>query len=242
VRIGSGLYPRRFTKSANRTGSNSHLIMRSKARMGQRRKFFLIAIATLAVFEVAVVVRNLAALAQLNPAPVVVPGGSGIGTSGGVSNPSALLVPATVPTTVAAVAPGAPAALATSVALPFLNPAPVVIAAAPTPAMQSVFRCSCFGTGLGVQWIGQVQATSFIGASQAAVGQCSAYVKSTGTQSPYINPPSGVSFGRSPYPSVNPNLAPGNAVAVPRNPVLTDAPVSSVVASETGYCGRCACN
>jgi hypothetical protein len=210
--------------------------------MGLRRKFFLIAIATLAAFEAAVVVRNLAALAQLNPAPVVVPGGSGIGTSGGVSNPAALSVPATVPTTVAGVAPGAPAALATSVALPVLNPAPVVIAAAPTPAMQSVFRCSCFGTGLGVQWIGQVQATSFVGASQAAVGQCSAYVKSTGTQSPYINPPGGVSFGRSPFPIENPNLAPGNVITVPRSAVNNEAPASNIVASETGYCGRCSCN
>jgi hypothetical protein len=228
--------------SANRTCGNSHLIMRTKARMGQRRKFFLIAIATIAAFEIAVVVRNLAALAQLNPAPVVVPGTSGTTSSAPVSNLPALSVPVAVPTTVAAAAPGAPAALATSVALPVLNPAPVVIAAAPTPAMQSVFRCSCFGTGLGVQWIGQVQASSFTSASQAAVGQCAAYVRNTGTQSPYINPPGGISVGRSVFPGVNPNLAPGNAVTVPRNPVNTDAPSSSIIASETGYCGRCSCN
>jgi len=123
-----------------------------------------------------------------------------------------------------------------------LNPAPVVVSSAALAPAQSEFRCSCFGTGLGTQWVGQVQATSFVSASQAASGQCAAYVKGTATSSPYINPPGGASFGRSPFPTVNPNLAPGNVVAVPRSPVNNQAAASSVVAAQAGYCARCACN
>jgi hypothetical protein len=218
--------------------------MDAEKRLRRPRKIILLALAIPATIVIAAALHDVVALAQLNPAPVVIPGTSTTTSSISITNPSALSLPAVVPTTAAVAAPGAPAALATTSALPVLNPAPVVISSS-APALasaQTVFRCSCFGTGLGIQWIGQVQASSFTTASQAAVGQCAAYVRSTGTSSPYINPPGGASFARSVFPNVNPNLAPGDVVTVPRSPVNTQAAASSVIASETGYCGRCACN
>jgi hypothetical protein len=216
-------------------------IMDAEKRLRRPCKVIPIVCATLVAIAIGLGARGIA-YAQLNPAPVVVPGSSSGTSASSVINPSALSIPVAAPSTAAVAVPGAPAALATTSALPVLNPAPVVVSSAALAPAQSVFRCSCFGTGLGVQWIGQVQATSFTSASQAAVGQCAAYVRSTATSSPYINPPGGASFGRSPFPTVNPNLAPGNVVAVPRSPVNTEATSSSIVASQTGYCARCACN
>jgi hypothetical protein len=221
--------------------------MDAEKRLRRPRKIILVALAIPTTIAIAVALHNVVALAQLNPAPVVVPGVSSSSSgalSTSITNPSALSLPAVVPTTAAVAAPGAPAALATTSALPVLNPAPAIISSS-APALasaQTVYRCSCFGTGLGIQWIGQVQASSFTTASQAAVGQCAAYVRSTGTTSPYINPPGGTSFARSVFPNENPNLAPGDVVTVPRSAVNTQVAASSIIASETGYCGRCACN
>jgi hypothetical protein len=202
-----------------------------------------IALATFAAFEIGAAVRETSALAQLNPAPVVVPGTSSGASAPPVTPLTSLALPAASPAAATTAAPGAPAALATAAALPVLQPAPIVIAAVPTAVPQSIYRCSCFGVGIGVQWIGQVQATSYVGASQSAQGQCSSFVKATtGAQSPYISPPGGISVGRNVFPGVNPNLAPGDVVTVPRNPVATEASASSVVASEETYCARCACN
>jgi hypothetical protein len=210
----------------------------------QRRGKSIPLVAVVASFAMLALLRTSVGLAQLNPAPAVVPGtSSGTTTSAPVTNLPALSIPAAVPTTAAVAAPGAPAALATQVALPVLNPAPAVVSGNPPLAMQSVFRCSCFGTGLGVQWIGQVQATSYTGANQAAQGQCAAFERATsGVASPFIPQAAGFSFGRTVFPGVNPNLAPGDVVTVPRNPVATEAAASSIIAAETGYCGRCACN
>lgn len=232
--------------SANRSANNSHSMADAVKPMRWPRAFIFMALATLAAFELAAIARSSIALAQvtLNPAPVTTSRTSS-GTSAAPVTPlTSLAVPAppASPAAATTAAPGAPAALSTAAALPVLQPAPVVVAV-PTAAVQSVYRCSCFGVGIGVQWVGQVQATSYIGASQSAQGQCSSFVRTTnGTQSPYISPPGGISFGRSPYPSVNPNLAPGNVVSVPRNPVATEASASSVVAAQQTYCARCACN
>jgi len=210
----------------------------------ERRRKSIPLIAVVALFATLALLRTSVVVAQLNPAPGVAPGTSaGTTTSAPVSNLPALSIPAGVPTTAAAAAPGAPAALATQVALPVLNPAPAVVAGNPPMALQSTFRCSCFGTGLGVQWIGQVEATSYVGANQAAQGQCLAFNRNTsGASSPYIAQAGGFSFGRTVFPNVNPNLAPGDVVSAARSPVTTEAPAASVIAGETGYCGRCACN
>src|SRR6202043_3233992 len=133
--------------------------------------------------------------------------GSASGSAPAVTTLPPLAVPAPAPSTAA---PGAPAALATTSALPVLNPAPAVVAGGLTLVPQSVFTCSCFGVGLGTRWVGKVQSANFQSASNAAAAQCTSYANKSGTQSPYITPPGGVSLGRNPYPSVNPYGVPGN--------------------------------
>ena len=211
--------------------------------MNRRRKSIPL-VAVIAAFAMLALLRASLGLAQLNPAPATIPEtSSGTTTSAPVSNLPALAIPAPAPAPVAVAAPGAPAALATQVALPVLNPAPAIVSGNPPLPLQSVFRCSCFGTGLGTQWIGQVQAANYISASQTARGQCVAYVRNaSGASSPYIPQASGFSFGRSVFPSVNPNLAPGDVISAPRNPVATEASAASVIAAQSGFCGRCACN
>jgi hypothetical protein len=205
-------------------------------------KWILLALAMLVGLELGIAARPWMTLAQLNPAPVVIPGSSGAPAAPGTTSLAPLSVPVTAPTA-APVVPGAPAAIATTAALPVLNPAPAIVAGNPPIALQSVFRCSCFATGLGVQWIGQVQAASYPAANRAALGQCASYVAATsGPSSPYIPQASGFSFGRTVFPNENPNLAPGNVVTVPRSPVNTEATGASIIAAQTGYCARCACN
>ena len=189
------------------------------------------------------VTRNSFALAQvlLNPAPSTASSSSGAPVT--TLNPLAPAVPApAAAASPAAAAPGAPAALSTTSALPQLNPAPMLIGARPTPVPQTIFRCSCFGVGLGAQWIGQVSSSSFTMASQAAKGQCSSYLANTNVGSPYIVPQGGQSLGRSVFPGVNPNFAPGNVATYRSASPLTQIPASQIAAAQSGYCSRCACN
>jgi hypothetical protein len=79
-------------------------------------------------------------------------------------------------------------------------------------------------------------------ASQAAKGQCSSYLAKTNVGSPYIAPSSGPSLGRSVYPAVNPNAAPGNVVNYRSGSAFTQIPSSQIAAAQSGYCSRCACN
>jgi len=207
------------------------------------RRFISIALMILTILAACEFAPTSLALAQviLNPAPSTTSPSSRAPAT--TLNPLAPAVPApAAAASAAAPAPGAPAALSTTSALPQLNPAPIVIGAQPTPVPQTLFRCSCFGLGLGTQWIGQVSSPSFTLASQAARGQCSSYLAKTNVGSPYITPPSGPSLGRSVYPSVNPNVAPGN-VANYRSPsAFTQITGSQIAAVQSGSCSRCACN
>jgi hypothetical protein len=148
-----------------------------------------------------------------------------------------------VPVAVAAV-PGAPAALSTTSALPALAPAPAVVTGGTVPTPQSIFTCSCFGVGLGTRWVGQVQSTSFQNAATAAAGQCTALAINGGTLSPYITPSGGVSLGRNPFPTVNPNGVPGDVATNFRGTTVftqTSAATIGVPARAAG-CARCACD
>ena len=224
---------------------------------------FAIAIVTLVFYlgfgELA---RNSSALAQTNVAPGVplIPSATGPFSSGsssgsslssGVTTLSPLAAPAAAPSTAA---PGAPAALATTSALPVLNPAPVVVAGGPTPVPQSLFTCACSGVGIGTRWVGKVQSTNFLNASNAAAAQCSQYAGLSGTLSAYIPPPGGISLGRNPYPTVNPNGAPGNVATGFRgtgvftessaaNSALLSSPgASGGIAPRAAGCTQCACD
>ncbi len=137
---------------------------------------------------------------------------------------------------------GAPAALSTTSALPTLAPAPVVVAGGMVPVPQSIFNCSCFGTGLGTRWVGRVQAANFLSASSAASAQCSSYAQNSGTQSPYITPSGGVSLGRNPYPTVNPIGVPGDVAAGFRGTtVFTQTSAAQSGNPRSAGCARCAC-
>lgn len=160
--------------------------------------------------------------------------------------PSAPLNPPPPPPGAAAQAvPGAPAATSTTGALPQLAPAPRVVQAPQAIASAQVFRCSCFGTGLGTQWVGVVQSSSYTLADQSAQMQCLAYNLNTNVGSPYIQTP-GFGFTKSPYPAVNPNVPPGSVI----NPYaggLTPPPGFFLPGSVqrfglTAFCSRCACN
>lgn len=141
-----------------------------------------------------------------------------------------------------AAAPGAPAAIGTTSALPQLAPAPIVVQSAP-PAQPQTFRCSCFGLGTGTRWIGVVSAATFTQADQAAQGQCVNYLISANEPSPYL-PLRGTAFTTtSPFPNVNPNIAMGSVVT--RSSITSQTQVSNATLGSltvANYCTRCACN
>ncbi len=144
-------------------------------------------------------------------------------------------------------APGAPAALATTAAVPVLAPAPTVVSAVSAQAATMTLRCSCFGTGLGIQWAGVIEASSFTSAAQAAQGQCATYQIETNVNSPYISAPSNITLPKTAggYPAVRAFVAPGDVVAsnsakIPAGGNISAATLQSLAAS--GLCARCVCN
>ena len=214
----------------------------------RRQPRFVIAILALLGFCLIELATTSRALAQSNiPAgtpllpSVTNPLQSGSGTVATTRTLTPLSLPAAAPV---AAAPGAPAALSTTSALPALAPAPAVVAGGTVPTPQSEFTCSCFGVGLGTRWVGKVQSTNFLNASSAAAAQCSSYAQNSGTQSPYIAQAGGVSLGRNPYPTVNPNGAPGNVASGFRGTTVfteTSAAQSGINPRAAG-CTRCACD
>ena len=206
-----------------------------------------IVLAIAALFGVALAATPALAQSNIQAGTPLVPsitqplslGGSNTTSSTRTLTPLAL--PAAAPS---AAAPGAPAALSTTSALPLLAAAPAVVAGGTVPVPQSTFTCSCFGVGFGTRWVGRVQSTSFLSASNAAAAQCNSYAANSGTQSPYIPPSGGVSLGRNPYPSVNPNGVPGNAATGFRGTtVFTETSAAQTGAyPRSAGCARCACD
>ena len=149
---------------------------------------------------------------------------------------SSLAVPPAAP------APGAPAALSTTSALPQLAPAPVIVQST-FPAPQQTFRCSCFGIGTGTRWVGVVQAGNFTQADAVAQGQCVNYLLNSNEPSPYLALGGSGFTTRSPFPAVNPNIAPGNVTS--RTGVTAQTEVSAASSGAltvASYCQRCSCN
>jgi hypothetical protein len=115
---------------------------------------------------------------------------------------------------------------------------------APAPSAPRTFRCSCFGTGLGTQWIGVVQAPSYGQADQSAQSQCIAYNLNGNPPSPFIPLNSSLQT-RSAFPVVNPNAAPGSSINVFQGQTLppgTTMPGSLQRLAILNLCERCACN
>lgn len=153
--------------------------------------------------------------------------------------------PQAAPAGAAPAAPGAPAAVSTTGALPQLAPAPRVVQAPQAVQSPQVFRCSCFGVGLGTQWVGTVQSMSYTLADQSARQQCIAFNLNANPPSSYIPPQSSSLAGTSPYPVVSPYAAPGNVL----NPYRGITPQPGGISASTlqqlaisGFCSRCACN
>jgi len=195
--------------------------------MTRTRKYLTVAIATALTIAAGLISGNFSmAYAQIGGVP-----GAPLAP---LAPPPA---PPAAPPAAGAPAPVAAAAPATTIQL---APAPAVVQAAATPVPQ-VFRCSCFGTGIGTGWVGQIQAASFTQASQSAMGQCVANKLNAKPGSPYIQPPA-FGFGSSfPNPATN---IPGNVL----NPyVLTQQPGAtspgnvSKLGAASG-CTRCTCN
>ena len=215
----------------------------------RRQPRFVIATLALVAFGLMELALNGPALAQSN-----IPAGTPLissvtnplsSTSIGGSAATRLVSPLTSPAAApAAAAPGAPAAISTTTALPILAPAPLVVAGGTVPTPQSVFTCSCFGVGLGTRWVGRVQSTNFQSASKAAAAQCSGYAANSGELSPYIAQSGGVSLGRNPFPNPNPNGAPGIVAAPFRGtPVFTETSAAqSGLPARAAGCARCACD
>jgi hypothetical protein len=82
--------------------------------------------------------------------------------------------------------PAAPAQLpapVTTAIAPVLAPVPTLAVASPTPSPQ-VFNCSCYGRATPASWMGQVSASGFFAARQAAVGACLSYNERRAPESP----------------------------------------------------------
>jgi hypothetical protein len=73
--------------------------------------------------------------------------------------------------------------------LPSLMVAATPATPTPTPSAH-VFNCSCYGPGTGTHWMGQLQASSFFSARQAATSACLTYNLDKAPESPFI--PTGV--------------------------------------------------
>ena len=69
--------------------------------------------------------------------------------------------------------PQLPAPVTTAIAPVLATVAPLPTAT-PTPALRA-FNCSCSGRGMGMNWMGVVDAVSYFSARQSAVGACVAY-------------------------------------------------------------------
>ncbi len=203
----------------------------------------LVGLLELALGSRALAQSNIPAGTPLIPSVTTPLSVGGAGTTASIRTLTPLALPAAAPSTAAA-APGAPAALSTTSALPALAPAPAVVTGGTVPVPQSVFTCSCFGVGLGTRWVGRVQLTSYLSASSAAAAQCSSYAANSGTLSPYIAQAGGVSLGRNPFPTVNPNGVPGSVAAGFRGTtVFTETSAAQTgISPRAAGCARCACD
>ncbi len=153
--------------------------------------------------------------------------------------------PQAAPAGAAPAAPGAPAAVSTTGTTLQLAPAPAVVATPQAATSAQIFRCSCFGNGLGTQWVGTVQSTSFVLAGQSAQRQCMSYNLNANPPTSYMPPQSSTLASNNPYPVVSPYAAPGNVL----NPYRGITPQPGGASNATlqqlaiaGLCSRCACN
>jgi len=137
-------------------------------------------------------------------------------------------------------APSAPADLqapAQPDSVPSLDPMPQVAAAPPTPAVRN-FTCSCYGPTTGTSWTGQISASGFFAARQAATGACLTYNQGRQTAPPVISTYQTNQFAPAatlPQGFENPNAA--STLGTTKPGALNFSTRAQQLA-----CSQCACN
>ena len=132
-------------------------------------------------------------------------------------------------------APSAPAPLPAPVqpeGLPSLAVVPSPPAALPTPVART-FNCSCFGPATGTSWAGQVSASGYFAARQAATGACLTYNKSKHIAPPVVQTNQPVSV--VPQGFENPNASSSLASTLP-------GALNFSTTQQQTACSQCACN
>jgi hypothetical protein len=140
-------------------------------------------------------------------------------------------------------APGQPQPFATIGALPALVPAPgSQVAGVPSAlATPRVFKCSCSGPGFPTSWVGNVPASSYFSARQAATGQCVNYKVNANAPSPYIRPSQGQGEAIAQGPTIYNGTAFNSHEQAASSAIVT-APVAMAKGQVTAQCSQCACN
>ena len=129
-------------------------------------------------------------------------------------------LPAPNPLVAPVPAPSAPAQLLAPVqplGLPSLVAVPSPPAAAATPAARA-FNCSCSGPAVATSWTGQVNASGFFAARQAATGACLSFNRNRAVTPPSLPTHQGSSFAPAatlPQGFENPNAAGSAGTTLP---------------------------
>ncbi|MGH7986194.1 MAG: hypothetical protein ACREQX_07915 [Candidatus Binataceae bacterium] len=128
--------------------------------------------------------------------------------------------------------------------LPSLVLAPTPATPTPTPAVH-VFNCSCYGPGTGTHWMGQLQASSFFGARQAATSECLTYNLGKAPESPFL-PPTSIGLPSAPAlltsqsatrSSTGPGVNAASSFPLPISPYTNFS-----TAAQMQMCSQCTCN
>jgi hypothetical protein len=125
-----------------------------------------------------------------------------------------------------------------ALAAPSLIAAPTPTMAAPTPGPQ-VFNCTCSSSGHPTNWMGQVDASGFFAARQAATGACLAFTERRLHPSPVgVATHQTSTFGSAvtlPPGFENPDLSGSAGTNLPGT-------TASLSAAQLGGCSQCACD
>ncbi len=144
-------------------------------------------------------------------------------------------LPAPNPLVAPVPAPSAPAPLAAPVqpeGLPSLAVVPSPPAAVATPAPRT-FSCSCFGPATATSWTGQVTASGYFAARQAATGACLTYNKRTRVAAPVVQTNQPVSV--VPQGLENPNASSSASSGLP-------GALNFSTTQQQKACSQCACD
>jgi hypothetical protein len=157
------------------------------------------------------------------------PGRMGLWAQLPPSNPN--LAPIVTPSGVPSLAQ--PAA---TIGIPTLAVIPTPVATT-TAATQRAFNCSCFGSGNGTHWMGQVSATGYFAARQSATSACLSYNELKQPASPF-NYATSFSAIAVPTPPLTGANQPANAAAAQVLPGTLNFSSSA----QLQECSRCTCD